>query len=163
MVVNLVETEVTISLNPIGYVTSTRMKPEDDHWDSIESSIELDSARFNSSAFEGLASFSHVEIIFYMHQVSAEKIETEARHPRNNPNWPKIGIFAQRAKNRPNQIGSTICKIKKLDGLTLYLVGLDAIDGTPVLDIKPWIKEFGPRDELKQPVWVSELMKEYWK
>ena len=97
-----------------------------------------------------------------MHQVELSKIETEARHPRNNTDWPKIGIFAQRGKNRPNQIGTTICQIKKVEGTTLHLIGLDAIDGTPVLDIKPWVKEFGPRGEIKQPSWITELMKEYW-
>lgn len=152
----------TISLNPIGYVRSTRHVPEDDHWDAVQCSIELDRSRFNPSALEELAAFSHIEVIFYMNQVNPEKIETEARHPRNNPAWPKVGIFAQRGKNRPNQIGTTICKIEKVDGTILHLSGLDAIDGTPVLDIKPWVKEFGPRSETKQPAWISELMKEYW-
>jgi len=157
------KSSASISLTPIGAVKSTRKEPEDDHWDSVQSSIELDSTRFTSSSLEGLSAFSHVEILFYMHQVSPEKIVVDARHPRNNPDWPKVGIFAQRGKNRPNQIGTTICQIKKVEGTTLHLVGLDAINGTPVLDIKPWVKEFGPRGEVRQPTWVSELMKEYWK
>jgi tRNA (adenine37-N6)-methyltransferase len=150
-------------LKAIGTVKSSRKSPEDDHWDSVESSIELDPSSFKSSALDGLATFSHVEIIFHMHQVEPSKIETEARHPRNNTEWPKVGIFAQRGKNRPNQIGTTICQIKKLEGTTLHLIGLDAIDGTPVLDIKPWVKEFGPRGEVKQPSWITELMTRYWK
>lgn len=151
-----------IELTPIGIVKSTRIQPKDDHWDSIQSSIELDSSRFTPSSLEGLSTFSHVEIIFYMDRVSTEKIVADARHPRNNLDWPKVGIFAQRAKNRPNQIGTTICQVKKVDGTTLHLVGLDAINGTPVLDIKPWVKEFGPRGDVKQPTWVGELMKVYW-
>lgn len=153
---------MSIALLPIGTVKSTRTQPEDDHWDSVQSSIELDSTRFTPSSLDGLTDFSHVEIIFHMDQVSPEKIIVDARHPRNNPDWPKVGIFAQRGKNRPNQIGTTICAIKKVEGTTLHLIGLDAIDGTPVLDIKPWVKEFGPRGEVRQPTWVSELMKEYW-
>ncbi len=97
-----------------------------------------------------------------MNRVSPNDVITGARHPRGNTNWDKVGIFAQRAKNRPNQLGSTICKIKRIDGLSIHVDGLDAIDGTPVLDIKPYVKEFAPRGETYQPQWVSELMKEYW-
>ena len=89
-------------------------------------------------------------------------METSARHPRNNAEWPKVGIFAQRGKNRPNQIGLTLCKILKVDGTALYLEGLDAVDGSPVLDIKPWVIEFGPRGPVLQPKWISELMRGYW-
>lgn len=124
--------------------------------------MELDSSQFSGEALAGLSEFSHVEVVFYMDQVNPEKIEKTARHPRNNPDWPKIGIFSQRGKNRPNQIGATICKIKGVDGTKLLLKGLDAVDGTPVLDLKPWVKEFGPRGETFQPPWISELMKGYW-
>jgi tRNA (Thr-GGU) A37 N-methylase len=110
----------------------------------------------------GLADFSHAEILFYMNQVDPAKIENTARHPRNHQNWPKVGIFAQRGKNRPNQIGTTVCRILKVDGLSVQLEGLDAIDGTPVLDIKPWVKEFAPRGSVFQPRWISELMNQYW-
>lgn len=151
-----------ISLMPIGQVKSNRAKPEDDHWDTVTSSILLDTARFNASALQGLQDFSHVEVIFFMDQVNPEKIETEARHPRNNVAWPKVGIFAQRGKNRPNQLGATVCRIKSVEGTTLHLEGLDAIDGTPVFDIKPWVMEFGPRGEVRQPNWITELMKDYW-
>ncbi|MGZ3782623.1 MAG: SAM-dependent methyltransferase, partial [Pseudobdellovibrionaceae bacterium] len=111
----------------------------------------------------GLLDFSHVEVIFYMDQVDPSKIEKTVRHPRNNAQWPKIGIFAQRGKNRPNQIGTTICRVVKVDGRTLHLEGLDAVDGTPVLDIKPWVTEFAPRGDVFQPKWISELMQGYWK
>ena len=90
------------------------------------------------------------------------KIETSARHPRNNPNWPKVGIFAQRGKNRPNRLGVTVVKIIKREGTRLTIQGLDAVDGTPVLDIKPVICEFLPRGEVNQPEWAGELMREYW-
>ncbi len=125
-------------------------------------SIRLDRAQFGAEALAGLAEFSHVEILFYMNQVDPSKIESAARHPRNNKEWPKVGIFAQRGKNRPNQIGATICRVLKVEGENLYLEGLDAVDGTPVLDIKPWVQEFAPRGEHFQPKWISELMKGYW-
>ena len=97
-----------------------------------------------------------------MNKVKEEKIVLEARHPRNNLNWPKVGIFSQRGKNRPNQIGLTICEVLKVEGKRLYLKGLDAVDGTPILDIKPWVKQFGARGKTYQPKWIDELMKGYW-
>lgn len=98
----------SISMSPIGTVRSTRKKVEDDNWDSEKASIELDAAQFSSEALAGLSDFSHVEVIFYMDQVDPSIVEKTARHPRNNTQWPKVGIFAQRGKNRPNQIGTTM-------------------------------------------------------
>jgi len=151
-----------IKLKPIGKVQSTRTEVKDDYWDSEDSYIEL-SSTFSPDALMGLESFSHVEVIFFMDQVKPEKIESTARHPRNNKDWPKIGIFSQRGKNRPNQIGHTICKIKSVEGNRLHLEGLDAVNETPILDIKPWVKEFAPRGAVSQPSWISELMTSYWK
>lgn len=153
----------SISLLPIGTVRSTRTKPTDDNWDAEQPCIELDAAQFTSEALAGLAEFSHVEVVFHMNQVELASLETSARHPRNNPNWPRVGIFAQRAKNRPNRIGVTICRILQVDGLKVHVEGLDAIDESPVLDIKPWVAEFGPRGPVKQPGWISELMSGYWR
>jgi tRNA-Thr(GGU) m(6)t(6)A37 methyltransferase TsaA len=153
----------SVSLNPIGFVRSTRIKPEDDNWDVEKTSVELDSTQFPEEALLGLSEFSHVEIIFYMDQVDPSKVEKSARHPRNNPNWPKTGVFAQRTKYRPNQMGATICKIASVTGRILRVEGLDAIDGTPVLDIKPWVAEFAPRGPVFQPKWITELMSTYWR
>lgn len=151
-----------ITLIPIGFVRSTRKKVEDDNWDAETAYIELDGSQFTAEVLMGLTDFSHTEILFFMNQVEPSKIEKSSRHPRNNTDWPKVGIFSQRGKNRPNQIGTTICKVIKTDGLKLYLDGLDAVDGTPVLDIKPWVSEFGPRGQHRQPQWITELMTEYW-
>jgi tRNA-Thr(GGU) m(6)t(6)A37 methyltransferase TsaA len=152
---------MTISLQAIGLVRSSRRDVVDDGWDRERAYIELDS-RFGPEAFAGLEAFSHVEVVFFMHRVEAEKIETGARHPRNNRDWPAVGIFAQRGKNRPNQIGTTICRVVQVDGRLLHVEGLDAIDGSPVLDVKPWVREFGPRGEVQQPPWMDALMRGYW-
>lgn len=150
-----------ITLSPIATVKNIRKEIEDDNWGNIISVIELDSS-FDEEALFEIESFSHAEIIFYFHLVDENKIETKSRHPRNDKNLPKVGIFAQRGKNRPNRIGSTIVKIMKREGRQLHVKGLDAIDGTPILDIKPVMKEFLPREEINQPEWASELMKNYW-
>jgi tRNA (Thr-GGU) A37 N-methylase len=77
--------------------------------------------------------------------------------------WPRVGIFAQRPKDRPNRIGVSVCRLLGVDGLELRVAGLDAVDGTPVLDVKPVMREFLPRGEIHQPAWATELMKDYWK
>lgn len=153
----------SIVLVPIGKVRSSRSKPANDNWDLERARVELDPEQFTSEALTGLADFSHVEIVFFMNQVEPSTVEWSARHPRNNLNWPKVGIFAQRGKNRPNRIGVTVCRILKLEGSSIHVEGLDAVDGSPVLDIKPWVKEFGPRGPVKQPAWISELMGGYWR
>ena len=71
-------------------------------------------------------------------------------------------ILAQRAKDRPTGIGVTVCRVVGVGPHTIDVTGLDAVDGTPVLDVKPYLAEFGPRGELRQPNWSSELMAEYW-
>jgi len=151
-----------ITLIPIGKVHSSRKEVRDDNWDNESVFIELDQQNFTPEALAGLSDFSHAEVLFYMDQVDPAKVEKVARHPRNNPEWPKVGIFAQRGKNRPNQVGLTICRVLKVDGLKVYLEGLDAVEGTPVLDIKPWVQEFGPRGSIHQPKWITELMQGYW-
>jgi tRNA (adenine37-N6)-methyltransferase len=152
---------VTISLSPIGIVKNTRQVVEDDHWGGIVSVIELVPS-FTEEALVQIEKFSHAEVIFYFHLVEDAKIETGARHPRNNKDWPRVGIFAQRGKNRPNRLGASIVKIIKREGIRLFVEGLDAVDGTPVLDIKPVMREFLPREKVSQPHWATELMKNYW-
>jgi tRNA (adenine37-N6)-methyltransferase len=149
-------------ITPIGHVRSSRSAAQDDNWDAESAHIALDATRFTPDALAGLSDFSHADVIFLFDQVPDEKIETGARHPRGRQDWPQVGIFAQRGKNRPNRIGLTTCRILAVDGLTVVLKGLDAIDGTPVLDIKPVMREFLPRGDIRQPAWVSELMADYW-
>lgn len=91
-----------------------------------------------------------------------DAVERGARHPRGRQDWPLTGVFAQRNKDRPNRIGVTICAVVSVEGMRLKVEGLDAIDGTPVIDIKPVMREFAPREEIRQPAWVSELMSDYW-
>lgn len=152
----------TITLLPIGTVRSTRRAIEDDNWDSVVSSIDLDATQFTADALSGLDTFSHVEVVYLFDQVAPDAVERGARHPRGNEAWPNVGIFAQRAKNRPNRIGTTVCRIDRVDGLHVHVTGLDAVDGSPILDIKPWVREFGPRGDVRQPAWMDELMRAYW-
>jgi len=150
------------TIKSIGTVSNQRKDTEDDYWGKITSIIEI-SEDIGGETINGIDEFSHLEIFFLFHLVTDEKVQYGSRHPRNNLDWPKVGIFAQRGKNRPNKIGATIVKLIKREGRKLYVTGLDAIDGTPIIDIKPVMKEFLPKEEVTQPVWASELMKNYWK
>jgi len=153
----------TIAMKPIGAVRSEVGARKKDFWGDSESTIELDPAAFTTEALAGLSEFSHVEVLFHFHNFPEESIVTSKRHPRENPRWPKVGIFAQRGKARPNRIGATICRLLGVDGLEVRVSGLDAFDGTPVLDIKPVMAEFVPeKSEIRQPVWSRELMASYF-
>ncbi len=152
---------MNVQLQAIGFVEAVCPHTEDDFWGGEEACITL-AAYFKAEALQGLSDFSHVEVLFLFHEVEPSKVVTGARHPRNNKAWPAVGIFAQRGKNRPNRIGSTVCRIVRVEGTKLFVTELDAIHGTPVLDIKPIMVEFLPRQTVRQPAWSHELMREYW-
>ena len=152
---------MSIEMQAVGRVTAARVDAADDFWGGLQSRITLADA-FPPESLQGLEQFSHVEIVFHFHAVEPSKVVTAARHPRSNTAWPAVGIFAQRGKNRPNRIGTTICRLLRVDDRSLWVEGLDAIDGTPVLDIKPVMVEFLPREPVRQPPWSHELMRRYW-
>ncbi|HET8700008.1 MAG TPA: SAM-dependent methyltransferase [Gammaproteobacteria bacterium] len=150
-----------IEIEPIGHVRAARMEAQDDFWGGAQSRIELE-PHFDASALDGIDAFSHVEVLFHFHLADPARIETRARHPRNNLAWPKVGIFAQRGKNRPNRLGTSIVKLLRREPRALVVLELDAIDGTPVVDLKPVMAEFLPREPVRQPDWSRELMRDYW-
>jgi tRNA (Thr-GGU) A37 N-methylase len=152
----------TFVLTPVGYVRGGRPDIVDDDWGASRARIELDPAMFQPDALAGLHDFSHLEVIFLFDRVPDEKIEYGARRPRGRPDWPLVGIFAQRGKNRPNRLGLCSCRILRVDGLAVDVEGLDAIDGTPVLDLKPVMTGFLPRGQIREPSWAREIMDGYW-
>jgi tRNA-Thr(GGU) m(6)t(6)A37 methyltransferase TsaA len=152
----------TIEVTPIGHVRGGRAEPVDDDWGPVEAVIELDPGRVEATATASLDAFSHVEVVFLFDRVDPDGVCLHARHPRGNPDWPEVGILAQRAKDRPNRIGLCTCELVSVDGASIVVRGLDAIDGTPVLDVKPYMEEFAPRGSVRQPAWSRELMRDYW-
>ena len=150
------------TISSIGAVHNERKTPEDDYWGDVISEIKLNN-EWSMSSLDGIESFSHLEIIFLFHLVTDDKIQYSSRHPRNNEAYPKVGIFAQRGKNRPNKIGLTVVELIKREGNSLKVRGLDAINGTPIIDIKPVMNEFLPNGEIRQPQWATDLMANYWK
>lgn len=151
-----------ITLRPVGTVVGGRVEAFDDDWNTEQALIRLDESQFGADALAGLDEFSHLEVVFRFHLVDQSSITTTARHPRGNPDWPKVGIFAQRGKNRPNLLGVSRCRLLAVHGLDLHVRGLDAVDGSPVLDVKPYMAEFGPQGATSQPDWATELMRAYY-
>jgi tRNA-Thr(GGU) m(6)t(6)A37 methyltransferase TsaA len=152
----------TSTLTAIGHVVGGREAVRDGDWGAERATIRLDGERFTPDAVAGLDAFSHLEVVYLFDRVDPDAVEFAARHPRGNTDWPRVGIFAQRAKDRPNRIGVSRCVLLSVDGLDLAVAGLDAVAGTPVLDIKPYMNEFGPQGPVRQPAWASELMAGYW-
>ena len=146
---------------PVGAVVGGRTEPIDDQWAGVEAIIRLDAARFTADAVAGLDAFSHLCVVFQFHLVDENDIVTGARHPRGNPDWPMVGMFAQRARMRPNRLGVSACQLLAVEGLDLHVRGLDAIAGSPVLDVKPFMREFEPT-ATDQPEWATELMAGYY-
>jgi len=150
-----------IRVKPVATVKNSRKNPTDDFWGEIISEIEL-CDHIPDEAFEGISAFSHLEIIYFFDKVKKSEIVFSGR-PRGNPGYPVTGIFAQRKKDRPNTLGLCTVELLEHKGRTIKVKYLDAIHGTPVLDIKPVFKEYKVEGNIRQPVWVSELMKNYWK
>ena len=150
------------SIEPIGRVVGGREDTMDDNWGDVESTVVLDATLFDPDATRGLEDFSHIEVVYLFHLVGESEVIRGARRPRGNPDWPSVGILAQRAKARPNRLGVSRCELLDIDGFKLSVRGLDAVDGTPVLDLKPFMVEFAPRGPVFQPEWASELMRHYW-
>ncbi|NQV14828.1 SAM-dependent methyltransferase [bacterium] len=149
-----------ITFSPIAQVSNDRKDLRDDDWGGVVSRIILNED-YEADLIKGLADFSHVEVVFYFDQLSEGHELPVTRHPRNNPEWPDIGLLAQRSVYHPNAIGLTTAQVIGVEGNTLIVQGLDAVNGTPVLDIKPVFLQFLPQN-VEQPGWVSELMKDYW-
>jgi tRNA-Thr(GGU) m(6)t(6)A37 methyltransferase TsaA len=151
-----------IGVQPVGHVRGGRIDPLDDGWDAEQCAIVLDGTRFGPEALAGLDQFSHLVVVYHFHLVAEDEVHTGARRPRGRSDWPLVGIFAQRGRVRPNRLGVSTCRILGVEGHTVRVQGLDAVDGTPVLDLKPYVASFDARGEVREPAWMTELMAGYW-
>jgi tRNA-Thr(GGU) m(6)t(6)A37 methyltransferase TsaA len=149
-----------IQLEAIATVSNHRDELHDDNWGDVVSEITLNE-NLSPKLLKGLDSFSHAEVIFSFDRMIVDPELPPTRHPRDNQEWPNVGRLAQRSVHHPNPIGLTVVRILSVEGRTFTVQGLDAVNGSPVLDIKPVFQEFLPKD-VKQPPWVSELMEDYW-
>jgi tRNA (Thr-GGU) A37 N-methylase len=150
------------NIAPLAHVVGGRTEPTDDFWGGTQAIIRLDGGRFTPESTRGLEDFSHLEVVFRFHLMDADDVNLGARRPRDNAAWPEVGMFGHRNMRRINWLGISRCRLLKVDGLDLHVEDLDAVDGTPVLDLKPWFAEFGPRGPVRQPAWPTEMLVDYF-
>lgn len=150
----------TITMTPIGKVESPITNLVDESWGNVISKIVLKSEY--SPGLMGLESFSHVIVVTFLHRASYEPSQHLQRRPRGLDHMPKVGIFSQRSKDRPNRLGLTAVKLMDVGADNITVRGLDAIDGTPVLDIKPYYPQYDDVSSAFIPGWVNELMENYF-
>jgi len=152
----------SFEVKPIAYIVGGRIEPTDDYWGGTRSIIRIDNTRFTADATAGLNEFSHLEIVFRFHLTDPTDLNLGARRPRDNPEWPAVGIFGHRNMRRINWLGVSRCRLIQVNKLDLHVEDLDAVDGTPVLDIKPWFSEMGPRGDVRQAHWSQEMLRNYY-
>jgi tRNA-Thr(GGU) m(6)t(6)A37 methyltransferase TsaA len=145
---------------PIGIVRNGVREAKDDGWASVQSEIRLRPEL--AGGLRGLEEFSHAVVVFLMHEAAFDRDAHLQRRPRDRADMPEAGIFAQRAKHRPNPVGVTTVAIERVFGDTLVVRGLDAVDGTPVLDVKPHFPAFDAPGDPRVPAWVDRLMAGYF-
>jgi tRNA-Thr(GGU) m(6)t(6)A37 methyltransferase TsaA len=150
----------TIAYTPIGIVRNAVTRMSEGNWAQIESEIHLEE-RY-ASGLQGLAAFSHVTVLFHLHEVQGFDAATQLlRHPRGMEHLPQVGVFAQRTKYRPNPLGVTAAELRTIRGNVVVVRGLDALDGTPVLDLKPYVPMFDRVENARTPEWVVHFMEGY--
>ncbi len=152
---------MNLNVRAVAYIRNERSEALDDNWDDVVSTVEL-AADVPSEALWGLSDFSHVEIVFFADWAEDVPPAPWHRHPRGNQSWPDVGVFAQRNKDRPNRILLTTVELDEVHERSLRVRGLDGIDGTPVLDIKPVFHWSVPRGEVRAPRWSEELGENYF-
>jgi tRNA-Thr(GGU) m(6)t(6)A37 methyltransferase TsaA len=139
-------------LRPIGVVRSPIREPGTKGRGEVVSEIHLHPKWIK--ALKGLEDFSHIIVLFWLSRVRGIELQT---HPRNRKDLPRVGTFSTRSPFRPNPIGLTVCRLLKRTGTRLHVKGLDAVDGTPVVDIKPYISDNDLVHRPRMPSWVYKL------
>lgn len=156
----MTRTSEGLHVTPIARVSSPVTDQTDGGWGDVTSRIEM--VPGFEAGIAGLEQFSHLVVITFLHQASFESARHLVRRPRGLPSMPAVGIFAQRAKDRPNPIGITAVRILAVTGNAVTVRGLDAIDGTPVLDLKPYYPAYDLVVDASVPEWVTRLMEGYF-
>lgn len=148
-----------LKVNLIGYVKSPIIEETDKDWGKVISEIIVN--KRYSNGLIGLNEFSHIIVVFYMHKATFSLSKHLVRRPQERQDMPLLGIFAQRAKHRPNPIGVSSVELLGINSNRIQVKGLDAINGTPILDIKPYFP-MDSKDDVRTPDWVNQLMTNYF-
>lgn len=143
----------------IGTVKSPVTEAVDMNWGEVISEIVLEPEY--APGLLGLEDFSHLMVLTFLHEAEYNPEKHLRRHPQERQDMPLLGIFAQRARHRPNRIGVTAVEIVEVTDNSVKVRALDAIDGTPVIDIKPYVPVYDKKDA-SIPEWMEKMMKGYF-
>lgn len=141
------------ALTAIGTVRSSRTQLGAEGWEGLESSIEVFTAF--AAGLRGIDGFSHLIVLTWLHLVPPEDRTAIALPPAGDPAQPPVGIFALRVAGRPNPIGCSVVALLGIEGTLLRVRGLDAVDGTPVLDLKPYLPAYDSAPDAALPGWAQ--------
>lgn len=143
----------------IGVISNEVKEPVDEGWGQVVSEVVLDETL--ADGLEGIEAFSHVLVLYWMHRAAEAEPVRMRRRPQGREDMPEVGIFAQRARHRPNPVGVTAVELLRREKNRLVVRGLDAINGTPVVDVKPYVPKFDSIDSPRVPAWMNQLMERY--
>ena len=147
-------------MRPIGHVRSKEKVPRKGSFKDVVADIILDKDLV--PGLDGLGGFSHIIVIFFMHippdEKGAQRIKRLKGHPMGEKGLPEVGVFSLRSPYRPNRVGVTLCELISIEDNVIRVKGLDALDGSPIIDIKgPSRSYYSKFDEMRFPDWVLEL------
>ncbi|MBM2832363.1 MAG: universally conserved protein [Dehalococcoidia bacterium] len=142
-----------VHLQPVGVVRNSITDKEHHGWKGICSDIFVKEEYI--PALEGLADFSHIIVLFWLHKVTPEDRATKRARPTRKAGIPELGIFAWHSSHRPNPIGMSVVQLLEVQGDRVRVQGLDAIDGTPVLDMHPYVESYYHAGNPIEPGWVA--------
>ena len=147
------DNELSGTLKAIGIVRNEVKQPVREDWEKVVSDIVVDSSL--TEALDGLEEFSHIIVLYWMHEVTTGGQPPAKVRPMGKQELPLVGLFATRSPNRPNPIGKAMVRLLKRNGNILKVERLDAIDGTPVIDIKPYIPGYDSAENARVPQWIT--------
>jgi len=149
----MAEQPPVMELKAIGIVRNGIRETMRHGWREVVSDIVIDSAL--TEALDGLEEFSHIIVLYWMHQLTPGRELPLKTHPMGKKELPLVGRFTTRSPSRPNPVGHAIVRLLERRGNILKVKGLDAIDGTPVIDIKPFIPGYDSPEDTKAPRWTN--------
>lgn len=142
-----------VTFSPIGVVANAGEDVNRQDWSRVRSEVRLRAEL--ADALLGLSEYSHVIVIGYLDQIPAELRERAQAYPSGDSKLPLQGALALRGGARPNPLSFTVCRLLEIEGATLRLEGLDLVDGTPVLDVKPYIAFYDSEPAATLPKWAG--------
>ena len=173
------QTDTRLSLSPVGIIHSdirtpiikpdpkgiqTKKDPDEikAHLKKIKDAVSRIEIRHDlADALTGIEQYSHLVILYWAHRVPEKTRSVTRVRPMGRKENPKVGIFSTASPVRPNPILTTVVRLAAVDGNTLRVTGLDAVDQSPVLDIKPYVREFYPDNETRIPDWMDRIVREF--